>query len=118
MSDLQIIDFEDLPNGEKRRLRMERAKDKGTHTKKQWHEMLVFFDHTCVKCEGESGLANVEKDHIIPVYQGGSDSIENLQPLCAKCNTGKGPENKDWRLEYCEKHDMEMPDKWKRSDNS
>jgi len=115
MRDLHNIKFEDLPNQEKRKLRLQRAKEKATHTKKQWHEMLVFFDHTCVRCEGESGLVNVEKDHITPIYQGGSDSIKNLQPLCAKCNASKGPESKDWRLEYCKKHNMEMPDEWKKS---
>jgi len=98
----------------KRGERMHNARQKGTHTDQEWQEMLNFFNHTCVKCEGESGLTNVEKDHIKPVYQGGSDSIRNLQPLCARCNASEGPKVKDYRVEYCNRHDLAMPPEWER----
>lgn len=103
-------------NKRKRSQRMILAREKGIHTKAEWLEMKEFFHHTCVKCNGESGLLNVDKDHIIPVYQGGSDSIKNIQPLCAKCNASKGPENKDYRQVYCSKNRILMPVKWKNND--
>jgi 5-methylcytosine-specific restriction endonuclease McrA len=88
------------------------ARQKGTHTKQEWAEMLEFFENTCCCCMGDSGLANVEKDHIIPVSMGGSDSIKNLQPLCARCNTSKGPDISDWRPQLASELGKEIPSKW------
>ncbi len=48
----------------------------------------------CVRC-GDHGQT---KDHIVPIYQGGSDGLDNLQPLCLRCNAAKGPEAIDHRL--------------------
>lgn len=76
---------------------MSNAKSISDHTREEWLEMLDFFEHTCVKCLGESGLINVEKDHIIPLYLGGSNGLDNIQPLCAKCNSSKGAETLDFR---------------------
>lgn len=77
----------------------------------EFYKMRDFFG-VCVRCEGKSGLINLEIDHIIPKYQGGWDDITNYQPLCAKCNASKGPETIDWRLIFCEGHNIEMPKKW------
>lgn len=74
-----------------------------------WEEMKQVFKHTCVRCEGESGLANVERDHIIPRYQGGNDLPTNWQPLCARCNASKGPETVDHRIKFAEKHGIIIP---------
>jgi len=43
----------------------------------------------CVLC-GDSGKdAKLEIDHIIPVSNGGTSSVDNLRTLCFKCNRGK-----------------------------
>lgn len=62
------------------------AREKGTHTKQEWDDMLDFFESTCAIC---FGVGFMTKDHIIPIYFGGCDSIKNLQPLCKSCNSGK-----------------------------
>ncbi len=85
------------------------ARKKGSHTKQEWHEMKLYF-RCCVRC-GTKNL-NLVKDHIVPVYQGGSDSIKNLQPLCVKCNSSKGPNNTDLRLSFCKNNNLYMPKDW------
>jgi 5-methylcytosine-specific restriction endonuclease McrA len=67
------------------------AKDKGVHTSEDWDWLVSLCSGVCVKC----GAQKIEKDHILPVYSGGSDALEDLQPLCAKCNSGKGPDAHD-----------------------
>lgn len=83
-----------MDNRLKRAARMRAARAKGTHTKLEWQLLILACGKRCVRC-GREG--RVERDHIEPVYQGGSDGIENIQPLCAWCNASKGPENKDFR---------------------
>ena len=91
--------------------RMKAARSKGNHSEDEWAEMKEFFG-TCVKCGGSSNLSHMDRDHILPVYQDGCHSIRNIQPLCAKCNAGKGPESKDYRIEFCRINGIEMPAKW------
>lgn len=74
--------------------RMRNARAQGTHTRDDWLALVAFCGGKCVMC-GNSG--HLDRDHIKPVYQGGSDSIENIQPLCAACNAGKGADSTDRR---------------------
>ena len=98
-------------NRELRSERMRLANLKGTHTKKEWQELRDFFN-VCVRCNGESGYSSLGKDHIIPIYQGGSNSIKNLQPLCPFCNASKGPENIDHRILFAKKHNITLKPEW------
>lgn len=93
--------------------RLKGARLLGRHSKLEWQEMKEFFNYTCVKCYGESGLINVERDHIVPIYQKGSDGINNIQPLCARCNASKGPENFDYRPFAAQKLNKQLPDIYK-----
>lgn len=74
--------------------RLAEARLKGTHTEAEWAALLQVFDHQCLKC---GSTQDIVKDHITPLYQGGSDGIENIQPLCGKCNSSKGPDRTDYR---------------------
>ena len=66
-----------------RQLRMKIARAKGTHTKKEWEDLLKKSGNKCLNCRTPEKLT---KDHIVAIYKGGSDSIENIQVLCARCN--------------------------------
>ncbi|TBZ75217.1 HNH endonuclease [Rhizobium leguminosarum] len=67
----------------------------GSHTELEWLTKAARYS-ACPKCSrawDEVERPNGQrlaftKGHIIPLAQGGSNSIENLQPECAKCNYG------------------------------
>ncbi len=65
----------------------------GRHTKKEWEDLKAQYGNQCLRCGGP----NVIKDHVVPVKCGGSDSIENIQPLCRACNQTKGTKTTDYR---------------------
>ncbi len=75
--------------------RLAEARRKGTHTEEEWLQLQAFCRHQCVRCQASENA--LVKDHIVPLYQGGSDAIENIQPVCRKCSASRGPENTDYR---------------------
>lgn len=86
---------------ERRRARLRAARERGTHTAAEWLALVAEFGGRCVRC-GREGMRLV-KDHIVPIYLGGSDAIGNLQPLCDSCNCSKGSERTNWK-EYRFEH--------------
>jgi 5-methylcytosine-specific restriction endonuclease McrA len=71
---------------------------KGTHTEKEFYEKLKLYD-SCPGCNRKwddipsskgSAKYKITEDHIIPLLEGGTDDIENIQPLCYQCNFKKG----------------------------
>ena len=91
--------------------RLSAARKLDTHTTAEWQEMRDMIGH-CVICGMSAEDAKLVKDHIIPIYQGGSDGISNIQPLCRACSSRKGSDTSDYRIRYCASHNIEMPAKW------
>jgi len=89
--------------------RLTQARAKGTHTDAEWAAMVEFFRGVCVKCNSSG---NVVRDHITPIYRGGSDAITNIQPLCKSCNSSKGPDSTDYRVLWCLQNACKMPAEW------
>ena len=58
----------------------------GSHTLREWNDLKEKFDFKCAHCGERKPLT---KDHIKPLSKGGSDYIENIQPLCRNCNSKK-----------------------------
>lgn len=81
----------------KRSERLAEARKKGTHSERQWVLLKRLLEGTCVICFKKEPDVKIVKDHVIPIYQDGSDSIENIQPACRSCNAHKGPDNRDLR---------------------
>ncbi len=72
----------------------------GSSTAKQAKDLLEKQKYKCVNCK--CCLKNNIKhfDHIIPVKLGGTSDINNMQWLCAKCNTSKHAKHPiDWARE-------------------
>lgn len=58
----------------------------GSHSLDEWNSLLIKHNNKCAICFQSKPLT---KDHIRPLSKGGSDYIENIQPLCKNCNSKK-----------------------------
>lgn len=82
---------DDLIFDDRKRIRRERIKKfGGCHSNGEWETLKAQYNWTCPSCNKQEPNIKLTRDHIIPIARGGSDNIENIQPLCSKCNSIKG----------------------------
>ena len=55
------------------------------------HLTLSQYGKPCRYCRCKMDVRNMVCDHIYPLSMGGKSIINNLQMICASCNTKKGP---------------------------
>ena len=61
--------------------------------------LLDCYGKKCKYCANRLEVSNIACDHIIPLSMGGESSPKNLQLICGRCNTRKGPlTNDDYML--------------------
>lgn len=72
--------------------RVKRLGNGGSHTLGEWETLKAQYNFTCPNCHRKEPEVKLTRDHIIPLSKGGSDNIENIQPLCGRCNCSKHTE--------------------------
>lgn len=63
-------------------------------TAQEWRDLRVFYNNICLCCKRKKRLT---VDHIIPLSRGGTNTIDNIQPLCWLCNRRKRLDTTDYR---------------------
>jgi cytidyltransferase-like protein len=96
-------------NSRRRRIMLNNSM--GSHTEEEWLALKDRFGGRCAKCHVSEGMllkmhgekdarfVHLHRDHVVPISKGGSDFIENIQPLCVSCNSSKHDESP--ALVYC-----------------
>lgn len=69
----------------------------GVITKKEWEDLKSCHSYKCLCCGKYEPEIKLSLDHVIPLALGGSNVIENAQPLCIKCNNIKNAKTIDYR---------------------
>jgi 5-methylcytosine-specific restriction endonuclease McrA len=77
--------------------RARKLEAEGSHTDQEWQELKAFYDFKCLCCGQQEPDIKLTRDHVLPLTQGGTDSIDNIQPLCARCNSKKTNKHIDYR---------------------
>jgi 5-methylcytosine-specific restriction endonuclease McrA len=84
---------------DRRQDRLTAARKVAVHSDREWFAMCLVVQG-CARC----GEKKIGKDHVIPLCRGGSDGIDNIQPLCVWCNRWKSVCRYDFRpVEWKEK---------------
>lgn len=74
-------------------------KSQGTHSKQDVLKILKYQNRKCANC-ARCVASKYHVDHVMPIALGGSNSPENLQILCPKCNLKKNKKHPDvWAKE-------------------
>lgn len=77
------------------RRRTRKTEAGGSYTAAEWKAITEHYGNKCLCC-GRDDI-KLTADHVIPVANGGTSNIDNIQPLCFPCNARKGTKTIDFR---------------------
>ncbi len=66
----------------------------GFFSPEEWLALCERYDFKCLACGASKSLT---PDHVVPLSQGGTNYIHNIQPLCRSCNCKKHTKTVDYR---------------------
>jgi len=69
----------------------------GSFSVQEWQDLVKQTGGVCLCCGLSENVKALTIDHVVPLYHGGSNDIDNLQPLCRPCNSSKGTKIIDYR---------------------
>lgn len=61
----------------------------GSFTTQEWQDLKARYGNRCLRCFRKEPQIALAVDHIVPLSKGGTNYIENVQPLCKSCNSHK-----------------------------
>lgn len=67
----------------------------GSLSLEEWQEIKDMYGNKCLCC-GRSDV-KLTIDHVVPIKLGGSNTADNIQPLCGSCNSRKNTKIEDYR---------------------
>jgi 5-methylcytosine-specific restriction endonuclease McrA len=77
--------------------RRARLKGGGTLLPEHWLALVAFCENTCLRCLAKEPEVKITIDHVAPIVHGGPNTIQNVQPLCSRCNKSKNARTIDFR---------------------
>lgn len=81
--------------------RRAREKYNGGRVKaKEWKALKEKYNYACLCCGKHEPEIKLSMDHVKPLALGGTNTIENIQPLCMTCNFRKHKKYIDYRETY------------------
>lgn len=63
----------------------------------EWEDLKKKYNYICLCCKKKEPEIRLTIDHIVPISLKGNNTIDNIQPLCANCNSSKHTKIIDYR---------------------
>ena len=79
------------------RRRARKRNSTGSYTAQEWETLKDKYGRRCLSCGKAEPSVRLIPDHIVPLAKGGSNMIQNIQPLCSRCNSQKHAKIIDFR---------------------